>query len=131
MDDDCCEQTTNGLVALFVAISPRSLLEIRVEIEKTLNFEPATSFSNRPLSGATSADNSYGNVLDIASNPPMSGSTKGFVLFQFPSKLPPCILAPLKIRILPFRLLTKQNFWRQWMKNSKKWNRNLNWLPRS
>jgi hypothetical protein len=76
--DDDDEVTNNGLVALFVAISPRALLELRVEIEKTLNFEPATSFGNRPLSAAASADNSYGNALDISSNPPVSGgSTKG------------------------------------------------------
>jgi WD40 repeat protein len=76
-DEEDEEVVNNGLVALFVAISPRALLEIRVEIEKTLNFEPATSFGNRPLSAAASADNSFGNAVDIVSNPPASASTKG------------------------------------------------------
>lgn len=47
LDDD--EESNTSLTALFVAISPRSLLEIRVDLEKTLNFEPATSY--RPISG--------------------------------------------------------------------------------
>ena len=79
LDDD--EVVNNGLVALFVAISPRALLEIRVEIEKTLNFEPATNLNTRPISAAASADNSFGNPLDISSNAPNSGSLKRYDYF--------------------------------------------------
>ncbi|KAE9552426.1 hypothetical protein FO519_004367 [Halicephalobus sp. NKZ332] len=78
LDDD--EESNTSLTALFVAISPRSLLEIRVDLEKTLNFEPATSY--RPISaglfesGTHEIETNSSNVSSVAkqSNPKSGGN---------------------------------------------------------
>lgn len=68
LDDD--EETNTNMTALFVAISPKALLEIRIDLEKRMNFEPATPY--KPLSDAcienrsTDADGNTSNVSDSA-----------------------------------------------------------------